>query len=148
MGRIQFVSTALLALLILFAASVSADQPASPPAPTRTARDMAVSLPEVKKSVLAATGYDNASIELTVGTYMLTVTVINSKLRNPKERELEAHKIAATITRAIATRAEYKSIQALHIDYVARAAGEDESHIVDGIDFWKDPQGNFKLHMT
>lgn len=138
---------AALLLSTLFTAGVGADQPQSSP-PARTARDMAVSLPEVKKSVLAATGYDSGSVELTVGTYTLTVTLINSKLANPAARELEAHKIAATITRAIATRAEYKRIQALHIDYVARSAGEDESHIVDGIDFWKDPQGDFKLHTT
>lgn len=98
--------------------------------------------------VLEATGYDGASVELTAGSYMLTVTVINSRLTNSPAREMEAHKIAEALTRAMAAKPEFKSIQALHVDYIARDTDRDDSRIVDGIDFWKDSQGDFKLHMT
>jgi hypothetical protein len=138
MNRRRYALTALLALLALAVAGVSAADP----------RDMAASLPELKMVVMKATGYDSASIELTAGTYMLTVTVINSRLANSPSRDIEAHKIAEALTRVMASKAEFKNIQALHVDYVAGGADRDDWRVIDGIDFWKDPQGTFKLHTT
>ena len=63
-------------------------------------------------------------------------------------RNMEAHKIADALTQALAARPEFETIQALHVDYVARGASGGDWRIVDGIDFWKDAQGYFKLHMT
>lgn len=138
MNRRSFAFTALLALFALTIEGVSLAQP----------RGTAASLPELKRVVLEATGYDTASVELTAGTYMLTVTVINSRLANSPSRDMEAHKIAEALTRAMTAKPEFKSIQALHVDYIVRDTDRDDSRIIDGIDFWKDPQGNFKLHMT
>jgi hypothetical protein len=138
MNRRYFAFSALLALQALTVAGVSAADP----------RNMAASLPALKMVVLKTTGYDTASVELTAGTYMLTVTVINSRLANSPSRDMEAHKIAEALALAMAAKPEFKSIQALHVDYVAGGADRDDWRVVDGIDFWKDPQGNFKLHTT
>jgi hypothetical protein len=145
MDRPRFAKAVLLAASTWLAGEAGLAQP-TPAA--GTAPHMATSLPEVKQALLKATGYDGESVEVTAGTYMLTVTVINSRVPNSIAREAEAHKIAATVALAIATKPEFRAIQAFHIDYVVREAGEDEFHIVDGIDFWKDRLGNFKLHTT
>jgi hypothetical protein len=138
MNQRRFVFTALLALVAYTATGVSAAD----------ARDMAAALPELKMLVMKATGYDSASVELTAGTYMLTVTVINSRLVDSPSRDMEAHKIAEALTQAIAAKPEFKKIQALHVDYVAGGADRGDWRVIDGIDFWKDQQGNFKLHVT
>jgi len=134
----RFAFTALLALIALPIAGVFAAD----------SRDVAAFLRELKLVVMKATGYDNASVELTAGKYMMTVTVINSKLPNSPSRDMEAHKIADALTRVMAAKPEFDTIQALHVDYVAGGEDRDDWRVIDGIDFWKDSKGNFKLHTT
>jgi hypothetical protein len=108
------------------------------------------SLNVVKTDVLAATGYDDRTVELTATEVQLVVTIVNSKLisRPAIERENEAKRIVARIARSIADKPEFKGIQAIHVDYVKREAGGDHSETVDGIDFRRDPDGNFRHHIT
>ena len=108
------------------------------------------SLNAVKNAVVDATGYDAAAIELTATKVQFVVTIVNSKLiGGPSyQRENEARRIATTIARNVADKPEFRAIQAIHIDYVRRESGSGHTETIDGIDFRKDPQGNFQHHVT
>jgi hypothetical protein len=105
-------------------------------------------LPDIKKAVVAATGAESASVELTTTANRIVVTLINSSLMDASSmaREHEASKIASTVAKAIAPQPEFKSIQVIHVDYVKKDGSK--SHTVDSIDFRKDPDGNFRHHIS
>jgi hypothetical protein len=108
------------------------------------------SLNAVKTNVLAATGYDDRTVELSATKVQFVVTIVNSKLigGTATERENEAHRIVMTIAHSIADKPEFKGIQAIHVDYVKREAGSGHTETIDAIDFRKDPDGNFRHHIT
>jgi hypothetical protein len=56
--------------------------------------------------------------------------------------------IVSTIARIIADKPEFQGIQAIHVDYVKREADSGHTQTIDGIDFRRDPQGNFQRHIT
>ena len=109
-----------------------------------------IPLNEVKQAILTATGYDPAAVELTAAKVQFVVTLVNSKLvTGPASgRESEANRITAAIAGVIAEMPEFQGIQAIHVDYVSRWRDGSASRIIDGIDFRKDPQGNFQHHIT
>ena len=86
------------------------------------------SLAPIKQAIIATTGYDAASIELTATAVQFVVTVVNSKLvsASGRAREHEASKIVTAIARASADNAEFRTIQTIHVDYVSREP--DGSH--------------------
>jgi hypothetical protein len=114
------------------------------------AQSQETSLNAVKSGVLAATGYDGGAVELTATKVQFVVTIVNSKLidRSAAERENEATRIASTIASIIADKSEFKGIQGIHVDYVKREVDGSHTQRIDGIDFRKDPQGNFQHHIT
>lgn len=63
-------------------------------------------LPEVKKAILAATGYETGSVEVSATSLDIVVTLVNSNLAaGPNTgRENEARSIASAIASAIAGR--------------------------------------------
>jgi len=114
------------------------------------AQSQSTSLNAVKSAVLAATGYDSGAVELTATNVQLVVTIVNSKLNGSPaaERENEATRIASTIAGIITDKPEFKGIQGIHVDYVKREVDGSHTQRIDGIDFRKDPQGNFQHHIT
>jgi phage terminase Nu1 subunit (DNA packaging protein) len=114
------------------------------------AQSQEMSLNAVKSAVLAATGYDGEAVELTATKVQFVVTIVNSKLNGSPaaERENEATHIASKIASIIANKPEFKGIQAIHVDYVKREADSGHTQTIDGIDFRRDPQGNFQRHIT
>ena len=114
------------------------------------AQSQEASLNAVKSGVLAATGYDGGAVELTATKVQFVVTIVNSKLidRSAAERENEATRIASTIASIIADKPEFKGIQGIHVDYVKREVDGSHTQRIDGIDFRKDPQGNFQHYIT
>jgi len=104
--------------------------------------------PELVAEVMKATGHAADAIQVTAGPYQLVVTLLNSKLVSPSAREAEAMKIAAAISQAITVNPRFKMVQAFHIDYVAVTADHAGAHIVDAIDFRKDPKGSFIHHKS
>jgi hypothetical protein len=104
----------------------------------------------VRHAVLSATKYDPALVEVTGMDVQLVVTIINSNLNaaSRADRKLEAIAIASSISSAISHDPALKGMQALHVDYIRLEMATKHRERVDGIDFRKDPQGQFKLHMT
>lgn len=115
---------------------------------TQISNEMAASLPQVTTAVLQATGYQSGSIHVLGGAYQLVVTIFNSKLASQQAREAEAVKIALAISKAIASKPQFRLIQAFHIDYVTQEVNNTDPHLVDAIDFRKDPAGNFVFHKS
>ena len=123
----------------------------APAAAADLARPGSAPLNEVKSAILAKTGYDAESIELQATPASIIVTVVNSRLADqtePAAREDEAIVIVRAIADSIADRSEFKSIQAIHIDYVKRKSGDTHSQTIDGIDFIKNQRGIFVHHVT
>ena len=119
-------------------------------AASQTPTSRTATLDEVKVAVLATTGYDRKSVEIAATKVQFVVTVVNSPLADQRsaDRNMEASRIASAISRTISAKADFKSIQAIHVDYVKRTADGRSTKKVDAIDFRKDPQGNFQHHIT
>ena len=135
-----------LASVLVFAALLEGAHPRS----GLLAEQLNTSLNEVKRAILVAAGYDPSAVELTATNVQFIVTLVNSKLvAGPAaQRESEASGIAAAIAGVISEMPEFKGIQAIHVDYVSRKPDGSAGRIIDGIDFRKDPQGNFQHHIT
>ena len=125
----------LAGLLVALTGSSAARAQSAPEGPR-------ASLAPIKQAIIASTGYDAASIELTATAVQFIVTVVNSKLvsASGRARENEASKIVTAIARASADNAEFRTIQAIHVDYVSREPDGSHSRTVDAIDFQKHPR--------
>ncbi len=110
---------------------------------TQITNEMAASLPQVTAEVLKVTGYQSGSVHLLGGAYQLVVTIFNSKLASHPERGAEAVEIALAMSKVITSKQQFRLIQAFHIDYVSQGVDDADPHLVDAIDFRKDPKGNF-----
>lgn len=105
-------------------------------------------LPVLKKAILASTSYGEADIDLVIKDNQFVVTVINSRLNKASSnaRISEASGIVAVITNANSSMPEFGIIMGVHLNYIARVSGSSHSNTIDGIDFRKDPSGNFIHH--
>jgi hypothetical protein len=114
------------------------------------ADELRAALPEIKKAILAATGYETGSVEVSATSLDIVVTLLNSHLAaGPNTgRENEARSIATAIASAIESRQEFNGILALHIDYTTREPDGSHSRTIDKIDFRKDPGGVFQHHIS
>ena len=108
----------------------------------------AVVLPKLKQSAVAATGYSDASVNVKSTAHRITVTLIDSKLvgATAREREIEASKIASAIGTSIAGKPEFGAVVIIHVDYVQGQGSK--AKIIDGIDFNRDPKGDFRHHVS
>ncbi|HYM01296.1 MAG TPA: hypothetical protein VET85_00035 [Stellaceae bacterium] len=110
----------------------------------------ASSLAEIKKAVVAASGYDDEAVELKAGPHQIEVAVANGKLLDASRaaRVNEANRIVGAVAKAIAGKPEFASVDAVHIDYIRRNIASGHVDLVDAIDFRKDPSGDFKYHIS
>lgn len=110
----------------------------------------AQSLPAIRDAIVAATGYDETSIEVKPGRHQLIVSVVNSKLISGSNvaRIDEAAAISSAVAQAIATRPEFDDVEALHVDYVRREKEGAATQTIQAIDFRKDPEGRFLQHVS
>jgi hypothetical protein len=63
------------------------------------------------------------------------------------DRDREANLIASVVSKAILGKLEFKTLVAIHVLYVMRAA-DGRSKIVDTVEFRRDPKGEFIYHLT
>ena len=107
-------------------------------------------LPVIKKEILDSTKYGEAALDVIIKDSQFVVTITNSKLNkaSARQRETEASIIVSSITKAIYSRPEFGSIIGIHVDYIAKDPASGHVDTIDGIDFRKDPSGNFVHHMT
>ena len=103
----------------------------------------------VKSAITSVTGYDASALEVAATGSQLMIKVINSPLagRSAVERESEAQRIASAVSASIAGKPEFASLNGIHVDYVVRNSDGGGAHVVDGVDFRKDPAGVFQHHM-
>lgn len=115
---------------------------------TERAKWQAAVVPTVQDAAASAAGYKKTSIEVKSTAHQVTISVVNSKLNNGSrtERIAEASTIASACAKAIAGKSEFAAVVIIHVDYVKRL--ENNSTVIQGIDFNKAPDGSFKLHLT
>jgi hypothetical protein len=125
-------------LALLHAASLARAQGAAPPA-----------LAQMRKAVLAASGYADEAVELVAAPHLIAVTIINSRLlaATRAARLNEAHRIAGAVVRSAKDKAEFADVEVVHIDYVRRKGG-GHADTIDAFDFRKDPTGTFTFHVS
>ncbi len=143
--RLLFISAAALALFPAAAASAQDDKSYEV-----VLQRQAKSLPAIREAAVAATGYDEASIEVKPGPHQLFVTVVNSKLvgASSAARVDEASTISSAVARVLAGRPEFDDVEVLHVDYVRREQEGGRAEMVQAIDFRKDPDGRFRHHVS
>lgn len=102
----------------------------------------------LKKAVVAATEYDNASIDVRSTATQVTVTVVDSKLLEATsgDRELDASKIASAIAEAMAGKTPFGTVVVIHVVYI-KGQGSD-GKTIDRVDYYKDPKGVFRHHVS
>lgn len=137
-----------LPLLLLCVPLVGSAQ--DEPATSDLSKQQMRSLPEIQKSVVVTTGYEASAIELTTTVHQLVVTIINSKLVSAQSaaRESEASSIVSGITKAVASKPEFRTVSSIRIDYVSRKAKDDQSHLDDSIEFRRGMDGTFQHHVS
>ena len=105
-------------------------------------------VPALQEAAASATGYQRASIEVKSAAHQITIVVVNGKLNDGSatERTAEASKIATACVNVIAGKPDFAAVVIIHVDYVKRAG--NKSTVVQGDDFYKAPDGSFKIHLT
>ena len=141
-------SLCLASLGLALAGTATLEAGCSKPEPQQS--QASVSLSGVKSAITSVTGYDASTFDVAATGSQLMVKVINSPLagRSAVEREGEAQRIATAVAASIAGKPEFASLNGIHVDYVVRNSDGSGAHVVDGVDFRKDPAGVFQHHMT
>lgn len=141
-----FAATALLALTFLAGSNpVWCADAASDAAQVKL---QSVTIPKLKVAIASAAGFAAKDIEVKTTAHQITITVINSALNAgvAADREANAAKIAASVERTIADKAEFSQVAALHVDYVKRPGNDAKP--IQGFDFFKSPAGAFASHKS
>ena len=104
----------------------------------------------VRKFVAQNIGAPEDSIEILKKGKILTITRVNSAMNesNHQSRNDDAASIMAVVTKAIADKAEFKSLYSVNVQYTSRAEAASKSKIIDTIEFRKNQQGAFEMHLT
>jgi len=107
-------------------------------------KQQASELPALQQSAAKAAGWKTVTVSS--AAHLLTVTVSDSPLANPAEREAQAGRMVAAIEAGIEKKPAFAQINAIHVNYV-KGAGKGSSP-VQGFDYFKTPAGAFVPHRT
>jgi hypothetical protein len=120
--------------------------------PHARAQEMAAEaeLAQIRKAVIASSGYDDEAVGVKSGPHQIEVMLINSKLLTASRtaRINEAHRIAAAVANSIAGKPRFANVDVIHLDYVKQPATSASPDTVDALDFRKDRAGQFKFHVS
>lgn len=101
-------------------------------------------IPALERAAVKAAGWNSVTVRS--AAHQLTVTVTNSPLTSPAEREAQASKIVTALESGIEKKPAFAQISVIHVDYVKRAGLGLTS--VQGFDFYQTPAGAFVPHKT
>lgn len=104
----------------------------------------------VRKLVAQDIGAPDDSIEILKKGKVLMITRVNSALSdsNHQSRNDDAASIMAVVAKAIADKAEFKSLYSINVQYTSRAEAASKSKIIDTIEFRKNQKGVFEMHLS
>ncbi len=135
-------------MAIVFGSSAIATISHAQPARTQqeTVGEMANS--ELKTAVVRVTGASADKVEVITTSSVIAVTLVNGNMNDATtvDRENYAAAIAATISKEILGKSEFKGIVSLRVDFVNRKGAA--STVNDSIEFREDPSGAFKHHQS
>ena len=142
---------ASIALLSLVAQSGGPLQAQTPPAPSAEQRGPI--LADIQSSIIrivGTEGYTAESFEIAAPGSVLTVSRINSQMNTAThgERNTEANIIASVVSKAISGKPEFKTLVAIHVQYVICSAPGGPDKVIDTVEFRKDSKGEFIYHVT
>jgi hypothetical protein len=142
--------TLLAAVATLSVLRISAAWPQDDKAYETKLQRQAKALPAIRAAIAAATGYDEASVEVTPGRHQLFVKLVNSKLAdgNNAARIDEANVISSAVGQEIATRPDFNDVETLHVDYIMRDNHGGAAETVQAIDFRRDSEGRFRHQVS
>jgi hypothetical protein len=101
-------------------------------------------------ALIAQKGYEADSFNIDKKAAMLTISLFDSKLllASAQERQSEAADIVSTIQRQMTKNREFESIQTVHVDYLHSRLGKANGKLIDGIEFYRDPDGVLRYHQS
>ncbi|CAN5648266.1 hypothetical protein BH11PSE7_BH11PSE7_37870 [soil metagenome] len=132
-----------LAALLAMAGTVPAWS-AGPAADAAQVQQQAGSLASLQTAVATAAGFKGVSLKSVA--HRITVTVTNSPLANPADREAQATKMVAALETGIQNNPAFSQINAIHVNYVKRTATRTST--VQGLDYFQTPAGAFVTHKS
>jgi hypothetical protein len=145
--RLLRKASALTALVVTLASCSSGG-----PAPSADAQLIAA-LPAVRQAITSATSYSAEAVEFVASPVQLRKLVSDAKLSGEDQvgRENAAAAIVAAVENALASRAEFSSVQIISvaINHPAQSEGTArDSHTEDVLEFRKGLNKAFSHHIT
>ncbi len=105
-------------------------------------------LPEIQRAVVQTIGAEPGTVEVTATANAVIVTRPNSNMNSTTHgaRNNEAGAIAGVVARFIVNNPAFKAIVVIRVEYLARSG--TSTRRVDTVEFRKDMNGEFRLHVT
>jgi hypothetical protein len=117
---------------------------ADPASDAALVKKQASEIPTLQRAAAQAAGLQ--SVNVRSAAHQMTVTVTDSPLNSPVEREAQASKMVASIEAGIENKPAFAQISIIHVNYVKRTG--KGSSAVQAFDFYQTPAGAFALHKT
>jgi len=138
----NMTAACLLALMSLFAIGSAGAQTA--PASGGAFLD------GMQSSVIQSIGAQDRTVEITVADSILTVTRVNSNMNasSHEGRNSEATAIARVVSKAMGADATSADVHTIRVEYLTRDSANANGEVIDTIEFRKNANGEFEIHMT
>ena len=107
-------------------------------------------LESILASVVQTIGAQDNTVEVLIAGNIFAVSRVNSNMNGSSHgaRNNEASAIASVVSKAIADKSEMKNIITIRVQYLTRSQAAAGTSVIDTVEFRKDPNGVFQLHMT
>lgn len=105
---------------------------------------------EIRLAVVNSIGARDKTVEIVVEDHVFKVLRVNSNMTKSNHQGVnnEATTIASIVSKNIKNKLEYADILAIRVEYVKRSGTPSKNKIVDSVNFRKNPNGVFVLHVT
>ncbi len=104
----------------------------------------------IRASVVQTIGAQDKTVEMLIAGNIFVVSRANSNMNATSHgaRNNEGAAIGSVVSKAIADKSEFRNIIAIRVQYLIRNQATADTKVVDTVEFRKDQNGVFQLHMT
>lgn len=105
---------------------------------------------DIRLAIVKTIGASNQSVKIAIKANVFKVLRVNSNMIKSNHAGVnnEATAIASVVSKNIAEKPEYNNIIAIRIEYVKQSGTTNKNKIMDSVNFRKNQDGTFKLHIT
>jgi hypothetical protein len=105
---------------------------------------------EIRLAIINTIGSKDETVELVIADHIFKVLRVNTNMLKSNHQGVnnEATAIASVVSKTIADKPEYKDILAIRVEYVKRSGSSSKNKVIDSVNFRKNQNGVFELHIT